>query len=103
MFGAEGFSIIVSGKDYLLYLGAVNAVSFALMAADKKRARRRRRRVRERMLILLAAAGGALGVWAGMPVFRHKTRHVRFRILAPLLSILWLVLSLWLLDRGFIN
>lgn len=63
----------------------INAVSFAVCGADKRRARRGERRVRERTLWRLSAGFGALGMLAGMHVFRHKTRHSSFRVGVPLL------------------
>ena len=35
-------------------------------------------------LLLAALAGGAAGAFLGMRVFRHKTKHWKFRILVPL-------------------
>ena len=37
--------------------------------------------------LLLSALGGATGMLAGMLMLRHKTRHVSFRIVIPLLAI----------------
>lgn len=67
---------------------AVNLLSFALMGIDKHCARRGRRRVPERTLLLAAACFGGLGGVLGMRVFRHKTRHKRFRWSFPALLIL---------------
>lgn len=57
---------------------AVNLFAFALMGIDKRRAVRRAFRIRERTLLAAAFLGGALGVYAGMLFFRHKTRHGAF-------------------------
>jgi uncharacterized membrane protein YsdA (DUF1294 family) len=40
---------------------------------------------------MLAVIGGALGAFLGMKMFRHKTQHWKFRILVPLLLVLWIV------------
>lgn len=76
------------------YLLAANLVAFGLMGADKRRARRRLWRIPERVLFAAALLGGGAGAWAGMAVFRHKTRHWYFRfglpaICAAQLALLW--------------
>lgn len=82
-----------------LYMVIVNLVAFVAMGVDKRRARRHQWRIRERTLLLLAALGGSLGAWAGMAVFRHKTRHNRFRFGVPALLMAQLALAIWLLCR----
>lgn len=62
---------------------AVNLFSFCLMGYDKSCARRGKWRVPERKLFLAAACFGALGGVLGMYVFRHKTKHLSFRIFFP--------------------
>ncbi|KUO96812.1 DUF1294 domain-containing protein [Ferroacidibacillus organovorans] len=80
---------------------ALSALSFFLMLYDKRASKRRkRRRIRERTLLLLTVGGGGLGTWLAMKAFRHKTRHNSFRVLAPVSSIVWVILALYLLDRG---
>ena len=64
-------------------LAALNLASFALYGADKRRAVRGGRRIPERTLLLSAALFGGAGVLAGMYVFRHKTKHVKFTVLVP--------------------
>ena len=70
-------------KDIFLLLIAVNLVSFALYGLDKLKAKKGLWRIRESTLLLVAALGGSLGALLGMEVFRHKTRHWKFRILVP--------------------
>lgn len=64
-----------------LYLGVMNLISFCAMAWDKHRARRHGWRVPERTLLLLDFFGGSLGGILGMLLFRHKTLHLKFRVL----------------------
>ena len=49
--------------------------------APMKNPRRRGRRVPERTLLLLDFLGGSLGGILGMLLFRHKTLHLKFRVL----------------------
>ena len=72
-------------------LGLMNLITFLVYAYDKRIAQQKKgmRRVPERTLLLLAFFGGFLGALLGMFLCRHKTKHVRFRILVPLAAILW--------------
>ena len=63
----------------------LNLVGFALMARDKGLAKRRKRRIPEKTFFLIAFFGGSLGIWLGMKTFRHKTKHLSFKIGIPLL------------------
>lgn len=69
---------------YLLW----NLAAFLLVLLDKRRARRGEWRVKERTFFLWALCFGAIGIWAGMYTFRHKTRHLTFVIGIPLLVLL---------------
>lgn len=71
-----------------VYLVIINVVTFALYGADKRRARKGAWRISERTLLLLALFGGALGAFAGMRHFRHKTRKLAFRVVVPVLMAL---------------
>ena len=62
------------------YIVGLGLITFLIYGYDKLQAKRGGRRVPERTLLLLALAGGALGGWAGMLIWRHKTRHASFWI-----------------------
>lgn len=68
----------------------INVVAFCFYGIDKWKSKRNKWRIPEATLISLAAAGGALGAWVGMQTFRHKTKHIKFKILVPAFLILWL-------------
>ncbi len=85
----------------LLYLVIINLAAFVAMWWDKKRAREHNWRIAEAFLFLIAAIGGAIGLFAGMFRFRHKTRKRSFQavaILALLVSLIiyWIVLNFYL-------
>lgn len=61
-----------------------NLVVFAIYGIDKRRARKGGRRISESALLFFAFAMGAVGAFIAMQVFRHKTRHIKFKILVPL-------------------
>lgn len=73
-----------------IYLGAINLIAFAAYGIDKRKAAHDKWRTPERKLIMLAVLGGGVGAWAGMSLFRHKTKHTKFRVLVPLFTILWI-------------
>lgn len=67
------------------YLIVMNLTGFLVMGADKRRAIRHEWRISERTLFLCSILGGSIGTWAGMYVFRHKTRHWYFVVGMPLI------------------
>ncbi len=82
-----------------------NIYVFLLFAQDKRRAIRRQWRISEKSLLLASAFFGGAGGFAGMVLLRHKTKHLRFRILIPLFLLLQLAALFayfWFLD-GFSN
>ena len=73
----------------------LNLLGLCLMAFDKLRARRGGHRIRERTLFLVAALGGSIGCWAGMYLFRHKTKHRAFVVGIPAILAVQLLLVGW--------
>ena len=81
------------GITISVYLLVLNGVAMAAMAHDKRRALRHARRIPEGTLLGLALAGGALGGWAGMYLFRHKTRSPQFSWGMPAILTLQVILA----------
>ena len=75
----------------LIYLAAINVATFFTFGIDKLKARRDKWRIRETALLLLAILGGSLGAWLGMKVWRHKTKHKKFKYGIPLILIVQIV------------
>lgn len=69
----------------------VNAVAFIVYGIDKYRARNAKWRISEATLLMLAVVGGSVGAWLGMKVWRHKTRHRKFRYGVPAILLLQIV------------
>lgn len=82
------------------YLITVNALGLLLMLADKQKARKKRWRIPEATLMGVTAIGGSAGVFLGMYLFRHKTRHPKFTVGVPLLLILHGVLLFLILRQS---
>ena len=101
--GADGgTAVFVSGNwmaVLLVYLAAVNLVTFTLYGIDKAKARRGAWRISEKMLFLLPLLGGSIGALLGMRVFHHKTKHWYFVWGIPAILLVQLVLAAYLLLR----
>lgn len=74
------------------YLLGINIISMITFYIDKRKAIKKKYRVSEKALIALSLIGGCYGSLIGMYLFRHKTKHLKFKILVPILCIIWLIL-----------
>ena len=74
-------------KWLMYYLIVVNLLTWIIYGIDKWKAKRRAWRIPERTLLLLAAACGCTGALAGMLMFRHKTRKLKFMIGVPVIFV----------------
>ena len=83
-------------KWILLILAAVNLLAFALYGVDKVKAKKGAWRIPESTLLLVAFLGGSLGALLGMELFRHKTKHAKFKALVPLFLILHIALGVYI-------
>lgn len=84
-------------KFLLLYLAIINIISFAMYGIDKVKAKLNKWRIPEVTLLGVACFGGSVGALLGMQLFRHKTKHIKFKILIPLFLILHIVVIFILL------
>ena len=80
----------------LIFITALNAVTFLVYGIDKLKARKNKRRIPESTLLLLAAFGGSIGAWLGMRVWHHKTMHRKFKYGVPLILFLQIALLVYL-------
>lgn len=71
----------------IIYIITINLIGFFIMGIDKRRARKNKWRVQEKTLFLIALLFGSIGVLTGMYVFRHKTRHLSFKLGIPAILI----------------
>lgn len=79
-----------------LYWSVVNLVAFLLYGLDKQKARMNRWRIPESVLIGSAVIGGAVGAYAGMKAFHHKTRKAKFYIGVPVILVIRAALALYI-------
>jgi uncharacterized membrane protein YsdA (DUF1294 family) len=68
------------------------------MKVDKKRAIKQKYRISERTLWTIAFLFGALGLSIGMNRFRHKTKHLSFKIGLPVLSLVEIGVIIYIMD-----
>ena len=90
---------IFSLKNILIYLVAINLITFVTMYVDKKKAIWGKWRIKESTLFTLVFLGGGIGGIAGMYLFRHKTKKTRFVIGFPLILITEVICAIILLIK----
>ena len=87
---------IFTVKNILLYLLIINLIGFVMMWSDKRRAKWGKWRIPEQTLFVVTALGGGIGTIAGMYIFRHKTKKLKFIIGLPTLVILEIILIMYI-------
>ena len=83
----------------LIYLVAMNVVTFFMYGIDKWKAKRSKWRISEATLLGLAVIGGSIGAWLGMKVWHHKTMHKKFQFGIPLIIVAQVAMIIWLTSR----
>lgn len=90
----------------VIYLAAINIVTFLLYGIDKWKAKRKRWRITEACLLWMAALGGSPGALLGIRLWHHKTLHPQFRYGVPVILIAQLLaigaLLWWLIQQGLL-
>ena len=75
-------------KVLLIYMAIMSVAGFLAMGIDKAKAKSDAWRIPEKTLFAIAFLGGGAGVWLGMEMFRHKTKHLHFKCGIPVIAIL---------------
>ena len=83
--------------DYIIVIIAAifiiwNIIVFSMYGIDKQKAKRNKRRISEKTLLLSALFMGGAGALLGMLAFRHKTKHIQFKIGVPLMLLLNIII-----------
>ena len=86
---------------YTIYI-VWNIIVFLLYGMDKRKSIKGKWRTKEKTLILSAFLMGGIGAGFGMKIFRHKTKHIKFKILIPL-AIIFNIAIIFLYYRGVNN
>ena len=80
---------IITFKKIFLYLLVINLLGFLVMLIDKKKAQKGRWRISEHTLFVFTWLGGGIGTIAGMYLFRHKTKKIKFYLWNSVMGIIW--------------
>jgi len=86
----------------VMYFFIINLFAIFLMKYDKVKAINNQYRVSEKTLFLIALILGGIGIYIGMYLFRHKTKHVKFTVGIPLIIILNILTIYYLISHVFI-
>ena len=78
-----------------------NVLTLLLFGADKHKAKKGKRRISENALLISAFLMGGVGALFGMLYFKHKTKHLKFKILLPLFAILNIAVAVVVYYRWF--
>ena len=65
------------------------------MGLDKHKAKMAERRIPENTLFMFTILGGGVGTIAGMYVFHHKTKKMKFKVGMPLVLILEILIFVY--------
>ena len=79
----------------IIYLIVINILGFLVMGLDKHKAKMAERRIPENTLFTFTVLGGGVGTIAGMYVFHHKTKKMKFKVGMPLIFILEILIFVY--------
>lgn len=91
----QNFIEIVSLKNIIIYIIAINIIGFLAMFIDKQKAKRGYWRIPEKTLFILTFLGGGIGTISGMYLFRHKTKKMYFIVGFPAILITQIILIIY--------
>ena len=80
---------------FIYYIIAINIITFSVYGVDKLKAKKGWWRIPEATLLMLAVIGGSIGAWCGMMLFRHKTKHWKFKLGVPVIILLQFALLVY--------
>ena len=78
------------------YFIMINLIGFVIMFIDKSRAIHKEWRISERSLLFISLIGGSIGMFAGIHIFRHKTKHLKFTIGVPSIFIIQIIAAVYI-------
>ena len=83
----------------IIYLAAVNVLTFFMYGIDKLKAKRSKWRISEATLLWMAVIGGSIGAWLGIKIWHHKTMHKKFKYGVPAIIILQIAAIVYIIVK----
>ncbi len=79
----------------IAYLIAISVISIIVCIYDKWAAKHAtKHRTREFTLLLLSALGGSVAMFITMQIIRHKTKHAKFMIGIPVITVVQVAIAI---------
>ena len=94
---STGLIVYLTPLNITVYLLVINLIGLFIMYIDKRKAMYGRWRIPEKTLLMVALLGGSIGTMAGMYLFRHKTKKLKFTLGFPTILISEIVIITYLL------
>lgn len=85
-----------------IYLSVISLIAIIFTFYDKRAAKKHSRRIKERTLMLISILGGSAAMLLTMRAVRHKTKHAKFMIGIPIIILLQISITAFLLYRRWI-
>lgn len=68
---------------FVVFIILINTIGVFIMGIDKHRAIKHKYRIPEKVLFFIAIIGGSIGIYLGMQIYNHKTKHKQFTFGIP--------------------
>ena len=94
---STGLIVYFTPLNVSIYLCIINLIGLLVMYIDKRKAMYGKWRIPEKTLLFVALLGGSIGTMAGMYLFRHKTKKIKFTLGFPTIFISEVVIITYLL------
>lgn len=91
---------MITVKNFIIYLIIINMIGFLVMLIDKQKAKHGSWRIKEATIFLITLLGGGIGTIAGMYMFRHKTKKLKFTVGLPVILIIEVILVIYICVKG---
>lgn len=92
---------IIQIEWIIIYIIAINLFGLFIMFYDKRKAQKGQWRIKEGTIMIVTLLGGGIGTIAGMYIFRHKTKKLKFTIGLPTILITEIVLIIYLYMKEY--
>ena len=88
---------------FIIYIIFVNLFGIVIMKIDKEKAKNGNYRISEKILFIIAILLGGVGIYSGMYMFRHKTKHVKFTVGIPITIVLNIICIYYIISHVYLT